>query len=747
MLLSMAFVSGWADNYTLCEHWVDCGNSCQLLDPYYTEGVSFTWSGSVTNGKANGQGTAKKFVNGELESTYVGEYKNGIRAGKGTFTHKDGSVKKGVFVNGQLCGLGTMEAENGDSYQGEYVNYRMHGRGKYHYGNGATFEGFYVSDTPYTGKFTNYDGSIYYIQEGELVDKIEENHSNYTPKIGTRVTEYFNSDWKHCQAKDASYYRIITYSAPHTPKGVVKDYYMSGALQGEATFVYVDYEDDAKNFNEGEMTLYYESGKVQSHVFYINNQPNGPQIDYYESGQKKSESFYTYGLLNGTQVTYFENGNPYIIANYELGRLKNNKFLEFSEDGESCALAYNEDFQKNSNSWKYEGANGKLEVTSSNTIGVTVSPERSVSGGIYVDFSSSKDNIIELTTRQNSVSKDVVVGFLFGFKDWDNYCGFYINGNQYLIQQVRNGKQISDHSWQYSEAIKTDINSISIANIGDKLSFQINDEKIGYINRPRYDGAYFCLTVVNTGYTTVNVDAGGLSIYEIVNDLNAVKEYLPQSQSNADGGWKGSGSGFFIDERGYMATNYHVVDGAKSIEVTFIRNGETESYPASVVLSDKQNDLSILKVESSSFKQLAPIPYNFSTRIKDTGSEVFTLGYPIADVMGEEVKFTDGKISSKTGIQGDVTVYQISVPIQPGNSGGPLFDNLGNIVGITSSGLNREYFKSENVNYAIKSSYLSSLVDALPQTIHLRTDAQIADKPLTEKIKLFQDYMIYIKVK
>jgi S1-C subfamily serine protease len=253
--------------------------------------------------------------------------------------------------------------------------------------------------------------------------------------------------------------------------------------------------------------------------------------------------------------------------------------------------------------------------------------------------------------------------------------------------------------------------------------------------------------VVNTGYTTVNVDAGGLSIYEIVNDLNAVKEYLPQSQSNADGGWKGSGSGFFIDERGYMATNYHVVDGAKSIEVTFIRNGETESYPASVVLSDKQNDLSILKVESSSFKQLAPIPYNFSTRIKDTGSEVFTLGYPIADVMGEEVKFTDGKISSKTGIQGDVTVYQISVPIQPGNSGGPLFDNLGNIVGITSSRLNREYFKSENVNYAIKSSYLSSLVDALPQTIHLRTDAQIADKPLTEKIKLFQDYMIYIKVK
>lgn len=115
--------------------------------------------------------------------------------------------------------------------------------------------------------------------------------------------------------------------------------------------------------------------------------------------------------------------------------------------------------------------------------------------------------------------------------------------------------------------------------------------------------------------------------------------------------------------------------------------------------------------------------------------------------MGTEVKFTDGKISSKTGIQGDVTVYQISVPIQPGNSGGPLFDNQGNLVGITSSGLNRDYFKAENVNYAIKSSYLKSLIDSLPFPIKLQTTADIANKPLTEKIKLFQSYMTYIKVK
>jgi S1-C subfamily serine protease len=72
------------------------------------------------------------------------------------------------------------------------------------------------------------------------------------------------------------------------------------------------------------------------------------------------------------------------------------------------------------------------------------------------------------------------------------------------------------------------------------------------------------------------------------------------------------------------------------------------------------------------------------------GSNVFALGYPMAlSLMGEEVKFTDGKISSKTGFQGDITTYQISVPIQPGNSGGPLFDYDGNIVGITNAGINK----------------------------------------------------------
>ena len=121
----------------------------------------------------------------------------------------------------------------------------------------------------------------------------------------------------------------------------------------------------------------------------------------------------------------------------------------------------------------------------------------------------------------------------------------------------------------------------------------------------------------------------------------------------------------------------------------------------------------------------------------------------MASVMGEEVKFTDGKISSKSGIQGDVRVYQISVPIQPGNSGGPLFDMDGNVVGITSSGLNREYFKSENVNYAIKASYLKNLMEACPEEIILEEKADIhaSSATLTERIKQYEGYVVLILTK
>ena len=113
-------------------------------------------------------------------------------------------------------------------------------------------------------------------------------------------------------------------------------------------------------------------------------------------------------------------------------------------------------------------------------------------------------------------------------------------------------------------------------------------------------------------------------------------------------------------------------------------------------------------------------------------------------IMGKEIKITDGIISSKSGFEGD-TSYQITAPIQGGNSGGPLFDDKGNLLGINSSGINKEI--ADNVGYTIKSSYILNLIDVLPKNIELPTNDKLRYLPLTEQIKEISKYVVLIKIK
>jgi len=235
---------------------------------------------------------------------------------------------------------------------------------------------------------------------------------------------------------------------------------------------------------------------------------------------------------------------------------------------------------------------------------------------------------------------------------------------------------------------------------------------------------------------------GGVTSYRVYPKL----EDIGKTKTTKTGEWKGNGSGFFISESGYIVTNHHVIDGASKIEVVFKYNNKINEFNAKVIQSDETNDLAIIKIDDSEFSHMSAIPYNFKTRSVDVGSEVFALGYPMAlTIMGKEIKFTDGKISSKTGFKGNITTYQTTTPIQPGNSGGPLFDFNGNLIGVNSAILKTDV--AENVSYSIKSSYLLNLIDVLPETISLPSSTQLASKPLTEQIKTLSDYVVLIKVK
>ncbi len=201
-----------------------------------------------------------------------------------------------------------------------------------------------------------------------------------------------------------------------------------------------------------------------------------------------------------------------------------------------------------------------------------------------------------------------------------------------------------------------------------------------------------------------------------------------------------SGSGFALKD-GYIVTNYHVIENAESIWIHGIKGDFPTKYNAKVVATDKFNDIALLKVSDSNFTGFGTIPYNVKTSVSDVGEDIFVLGYPLISTMGEEIKLTTGVISSRTGFQGDVSLYQISAPIQPGNSGGPLFDYKGNLVGIVSS----KHTGAENVGYAIKTSYLRNLIESTVSKNILPTNAQTASLSLPEKIKVLRNFVFMIR--
>ncbi len=700
------------------------------------------WEGSCVNGKANGHGKLTKYKDGQYESTYEGEFNNGIREGKGKFSHISGTILECNFKNGQAIGLGKYDLGEGNYYEGEIINYREHGNGKKTFANGSKFEGFFVSDRMYTGKYTNYDGKISYLQKYYPVEKINEKASDYKPQLGVRVTEYFDDKWNRCKQKDAAYYRLVTYESENKPLGVVKDFYISGQLQSEFTAVYLDYDDEGKNFHEGEATWYFKNGKIEQKRYYINNKINGQNTFYYENGQIAQKANYEYGAYSGLYQQWYKTGKPKITAFYERGTLVDNKYIEYDENGLG-ALVYNENFRANKERWEAKVEGSSSQITNEDDVSLYLSNDYNTSRYNYITLDQTSDYSIESVIQKKYGKGNEGYGILFGFKDWNNYYQFLISEyGSYIILGKFEGVNIKICEWTKSNAINigNKRNLLKVMKFGDEFIFSINGDVVERSKSKDLRG------------NNIGIIAAGKGGYCLENII--VKEFLsadelekrgPKNIANSSSEWLGNGSGFFINEKGYIATNYHVVKEASAIQVEYFQKGVKKIFAAKIIVTDKQNDLAIIQINDPKFKSLPSIPYVFSTTIKDVGTDVFALGYPMEDVMGSEIKFTDGKISSKTGWKGDITVYQISVPIQHGNSGGPLFDNRGNLVGITSSGISGDV--AQNVNYAIKTSYLKNLIDVMPENIAVPNNIEIYNKPLTEKIKLLSDFIPIIRVK
>lgn len=261
-----------------------------------------------------------------------------------------------------------------------------------------------------------------------------------------------------------------------------------------------------------------------------------------------------------------------------------------------------------------------------------------------------------------------------------------------------------------------------------------------------YKGIWFMANKSTKENVIVKFEEG--LMYVKISGIDEIDHYIKMGKPNSKSGkssvsmntaqW--TGTGFALSD-GYIVTNYHVAENAKEINIWGVNGDFSKSYKAILAGADKVNDIALLKISDSSFLGFNKIPYAVKTTMADVGETIFVLGYPLTTTMGEEIKLTNGIISSKSGFDGDVALYQMTAPIQPGNSGGPMFDSEGNIVGIVCA----HHKGAENASYAIKTSYLKNLVESVADNNILPSINSIKGMELKNQVKNVNNFVFLIK--
>ncbi|MFZ6009598.1 MAG: trypsin-like peptidase domain-containing protein [Bacteroidota bacterium] len=198
-----------------------------------------------------------------------------------------------------------------------------------------------------------------------------------------------------------------------------------------------------------------------------------------------------------------------------------------------------------------------------------------------------------------------------------------------------------------------------------------------------------------------------------------------------------AGTGFLIAANGYVATSYHVIKGADSV---FITNEKYGRLKALVVHNDPANDISILRIDADMLKGIR-LPFTIFGQEANLGERVFTLGFPREDIV-----YGEGSVSAATGYQQNPNAYQISVPVNPGNSGGPLLNERGDLVGIIS-GVQTE---TSGAAFAIKSSVVLSVIDAVPDTLSrpltIPQQSLLKNASRVQQVSRWKDFVFMVNV-
>jgi serine protease Do len=221
-------------------------------------------------------------------------------------------------------------------------------------------------------------------------------------------------------------------------------------------------------------------------------------------------------------------------------------------------------------------------------------------------------------------------------------------------------------------------------------------------------------------------------------EINSVKNQI-ESTPGAGITYETGGTGFMVDAKGYLATNAHVIDNAKNVVV---QNSKGKDLKVEVVYIDTDRDIAILKIVDPVFKASSTLPYSLKHSSAEIAEQVYTLGYPRNDIV-----YGEGYLAAKTGYNGDTLTCQIAIAANPGNSGGPIINRNGEIVGILST----KQTTAEGVVFATQSKYIYDALNKLKKdtaykNIKVPATSSVKGMDRMQQVKKIADYVYMVKV-
>lgn len=201
---------------------------------------------------------------------------------------------------------------------------------------------------------------------------------------------------------------------------------------------------------------------------------------------------------------------------------------------------------------------------------------------------------------------------------------------------------------------------------------------------------------------------------------------------------KFNATGFLIDGKGYIVTNAHVVKNSKNI---FVQSNKGDQYHVKLVKIDELKDIAILKIDDEEYKPILSIPYGIRKNNSEIAEPIYTLGFP-----RNEIVYGEGYLSAKTGFNGDTLSCQIAVAANPGNSGGPVFNHNGEVIGILST----KERQAEGAVFAIQSKYIYQALEELKKdtsykNVKIVANSSVRGMDKQQQVKKIQDFVFMVK--